>query len=48
MPIVGQRNFDYSPDTVTYNIGLGLLNSTAKHFIVQLNVLHSSEKSMST
>jgi len=32
----------YSPDTDTYNIGLGLLNSTAKQFSVQLSVVHSS------
>ena len=34
----------YSPDTDTYNIGLGLVSGTTKEYIIQLNVLHSSEK----
>ena len=34
----------YSPDTDTYNIGLGLMSGTTKKYIIQLNVLHSSEK----
>ena len=34
----------YSPDTDTYNIGLGLVGDTTKQFIIQLNVLHASEK----
>ena len=34
----------YSPDTDTYNIGLGLLSNNTKQYIIQLNVLHSSEK----
>ena len=34
----------YSPDTDTYNIGLGLVSNTTKQFVIQLNVLHASEK----
>ena len=34
----------YSPDTDTYNIGLGLVSNTTKQFVTQLIVLHTSEK----
>ena len=34
----------YSPDTDTYNIGLSLIKGTNKEYIIQINVLHSSEK----
>ena len=34
----------YSPDTDTYNIGLSLIKDTTKEYIIQINVLHSSEK----
>ena len=34
----------HSPDIDTYNIGLGLLNSTGKQYILQFNVLQSSER----
>ena len=33
----------YSPDTVVYNIGLGLVNHTSKQYIVQLNVPYAEE-----
>ena len=34
----------YSPDTNVYNIGLGLVNHTSKQLVVEINVLHATEK----
>ena len=34
----------HSPDTDTYNIGLGLLNRDTKQYVIQLNVFHATER----
>ncbi len=34
----------YSPDTDVYNIGLGLVDTNSKQYVVQINVPHSAEK----